>query len=181
MLKVLIFYCTVNQCLVWLLLLLFFFFSSNGLARSQLSNTNERLTTCPVLAVHTSHRIIRQSCQTITSLLIKPKQQARQSAQTLLRAIKGSPAPPPSSPANRSATLWHTDIIAAERKQTRPAPVPTDSGLDKRPVHKAGGWGGGEDADRGPGFVRSPAVGSVRAPCHPDCKQEPQNGATAAD
>lgn len=71
-----------------------------------------------VLVVHTSHSIITQSCQTITSLVIKPKQ-ARQSGQTLLRAIKGSPAPPPSIPANRSATLWHTDIIAAERKQTR--------------------------------------------------------------
>ncbi len=56
----------------------------------------------------------------ITGLLIKPKQQ-RDSLVNLVCACVQSriTPPPPSIPANRSASLWHTDIIAAQQKQTR--------------------------------------------------------------
>lgn len=132
--------------------------------------------TSPVVArqVHISLGISTQSCQTITGLLIKPKQQARQSGQLWCVQSRLAP-PPPSIPANRGASPWHTDIIAARQKQT-PTPVPPRVAWQAAWTRRDG-----PGREPGPSFVCSPAVSvCVRAPCHPDCKQELQNGATAA-
>lgn len=71
------------------------------------------------IQVHMQLSMSTQSCQRITGWLIKTKQQ-RDSLVHSVRACVQSriTPPPPSISANRSASLWHTDIIAAQQKQT---------------------------------------------------------------
>lgn len=63
--------------------------------------------------------ISTQSCQIITGLLIKPKQQQRDSLVNFVCVQSRMAPPPPSISANHGASLWHTDIIAAQQKQTQ--------------------------------------------------------------
>lgn len=139
---------------------------------------NKYFPTSPVVArqVHISFGISTQSCQTITGLIIKPKQQARQSGQ--LWCVQSRLAPPPSINSSQSqresVAHWHNCCTA----KTNPNSCATESGMT-----------GGVDAawrprSHGAAADRDRALCAARlcacAPCHPDCKQELQNGATAA-
>lgn len=104
----------------------------------------------------------------LTGLLIKPEPRADSLLNFCVRArLQSSLAPPSLSiPANRCASLWHTDIIAA--RQNKPSSVPLQRHHQRR---------GRGPAARRRRRRRSFVCASFRAPCHPDCKHELQNGA----
>lgn len=107
----------------------------------------------------------------IKGLFIKPEQHADSLVDFWVTArLQSSLAPPPPSiPANRCASLWHTDIIAA--RQNKPKLHPP------KEVRRAA-WtraGGSQAAPE----LRAQTRRSLRAPCHRDCKHGLQNGATA--
>lgn len=72
----------------------------------------------------------------VYSVLFKQQRQPHQLSACV--CVQSSLAPPPPSiPANRSASLWHTDIIAAKQQQTKLRGTRTACGRPRRSPHRA--------------------------------------------